>query len=69
MNIGIHSDDYLFIENAIQKVIHLNINCLQIFLGSKSLTTLSEKWKPSKNEIKNIRETLEATGNYFIELN
>ena len=60
MNIGIHSDDYLFIENAIQKVIHLNINCLQIFLGSKSLTTLSEKWKPSKDEIKNIRETLKT---------
>jgi deoxyribonuclease IV len=58
MDIGIHNDDYLNIEKAIQKVIHLKINCLQIFLGSKSLTTLSEKWKPSKIEIKNIKEKL-----------
>lgn len=58
MNIGIHNDNYLNIEKAIQRVIQLKINCLQIFLGSKSLTTLSEKWKPTKEEIIKIKDLL-----------
>lgn len=58
MYIGIHNDDYLNIKKTIKDVIYLKINCLQIFLGSKTLTTLSEKWNPSKEEIKEIKDLL-----------
>lgn len=58
MNIGFSDDDYHNIPDAIHKCKSLQFNCLQVFLGSKSLTTCKEKFNPSPQEIKHIRHLL-----------
>ena len=65
MIIGINVSDYHNIEEYIYKAHKLNCHALQIFLGNKTLTTLSEKWKPLPSKIKYIKELLKK---YKIEL-
>ena len=58
MNYGIHSDDYTHIKDTLLKAVKLKVSNVQIFLGNKVLTTLREKFKPNKQEIKEIKDLL-----------
>ena len=49
---GINLSDYEHINQHILKAHSLGCGALQVFLGSKTLTTLTEKWKPTPEEIK-----------------
>ena len=60
MNVGIHTDNYLNIKNEIHYAMKLKAHNLQVFLGSKTLTTLREKFKPSVKEIKEIKDLLKS---------
>ena len=62
---GIHIGDYHNLVHHIKETHKLKCNALQIFLGNKTLTTLSEKYKPSKEEIKEIKDLLKK---YKIDL-
>jgi len=62
---GIHLSDYKHINQHILKAHSLGCGALQVFLGSKTLTTLSEKWKPSSEEIKITKDLLKK---YKIQL-
>ena len=62
---GITLNDYHNIEKYIIEAHKLKCSALQVFLGNKTLTTLSEKYKPSIEEIKHIKELLKK---YKIEL-
>ena len=62
---GIHLSDYEHINQHILKAYSLGCEALQVFLGSKILTTLSEKWKPSSDEIKITKDLLKK---YKIQL-
>ena len=53
---GIHIGDYQNLIYHIKETYKLKCHALQIFLGNKTLTTLSEKYKPSKEEIKEIKD-------------
>lgn len=52
--LGAHLDNYKNIIDALNKTLELKANVLQIFLGSKYLTSLREKIILSKDEIKRI---------------
>ena len=62
---GIHIGDYQNLIHNIKETHKLKCHALQIFLGNKTLTTLSEKYKPSKEEIKEIKYLLKT---YKIDL-
>ena len=62
---GIHIGDYHNLVHHIKETHKLKCHALQIFLGNKTLTTLSEKYKPSKEEIKEIKDLLKK---YKIDL-
>ena len=55
---GIHLDSYKNFEKAILNANKLKVNNLQVFFGSKILTTLSEKFNPNKDEILKIKKLL-----------
>ena len=62
---GIHIGDYHNIKNHIKQAYKLKCKAIQIFLGNKILTTLSEKYNPSKEEINEIKNLLKK---YKIDL-
>ena len=62
---GINLSDYEHINQYILKAHSLGCGALQVFLGSKTLTTLSEKWKPTPEEIKITKDLLKK---YKIQL-
>jgi deoxyribonuclease-4 len=62
---GIHISDYDNLIHHIKEAYKLKCQALQIFLGNKTLTTLSEKYKPSDEEIQKIKELLKK---YKIDL-
>ena len=62
---GINLSDYKHINQHILKAHSLGCHALQVFLGSKTLTTLSEKWKPTPEEIKITKDLLKK---YNIQL-
>jgi apurinic endonuclease APN1 len=62
---GINLSDYEHINQHILKAHSLGCGALQVFLGSKTLTTLSEKWKPIPEEIKITKDLLKK---YKIQL-
>jgi len=62
---GIHISDYDNLIHHIKEAHKLKCHALQVFLGNKTLTTLSEKYKPSMEEIQKIKELLKK---YKIDL-
>ena len=62
---GIHLNNFKTLKNAIMKTHKLKCNNLQVFFGSKTLTTLSDKFNPSKEEIAEIKILLKK---YKIDL-
>tara|TARA_A100001015_G_scaffold313800_1_gene421881 strand:+ start:4241 stop:6160 length:1920 start_codon:yes stop_codon:yes gene_type:complete len=62
---GIHLNSFKTLKDAIMETHKLKCNNLQVFFGSKILTTLSDKFNPSKEEILEIRKLLKE---YKIDL-
>ena len=51
---GIHLNNFKTLKNAIMKTHKLKCNNLQVFFGSKTLTTLSDKFNPSKEFLSQV---------------
>ena len=56
--LGFHVDNYKSILEALKRVKELNGNALQVYLGSKYLTSLREKMEITKDQIDQIKQFL-----------
>ena len=53
--LGIHLNHFISILDALKETKNLGLNVLQIYMGSKILTTLREKIYLDKDQIKEIK--------------